>query len=243
MRANGLIKRNFLEQIRDPLTLLLGIVFPSILLLIFIGIGKSAPDVNQMFAPENIAPGVLVLGFSLNMMFSAMQINGDKTSSLFSRLQTLPLKSSDFVLAYAIPFIPITLIQTAILYIIAFCFGMPFTGGAFLSILCVLPISLVFIEIGLLMGVTCNQGMISGIGTLLVNLCTFMSGAWFSLKMVGGAFETIGYIFPFAHAVDAAREVISGTGFDAIHLIPLLLYPAVFGVISVIIFTKKQKIN
>ena len=29
----------------------------------------------------------------------------------------------------------------------------------------------------------------------------FLSGMWFSLSLVGGAFELIGYMLPFAHAV------------------------------------------
>lgn len=60
--------------------------------------------------------------------------------------------------------------------------------------------------------------------------------------MVGGAFKTIGYVLPFAHAVDAARFALSGEYADLV--VPLLWvvgYTVIIFVIAVLGFKKKMK--
>ena len=47
-------------------------------------------------------------------------------------------------------------------------------------------------------------------GALLTNLSAWLSGTWFDLKLVGGAFETIANLLPFAHAVNAGRYALTG---------------------------------
>lgn len=99
------------------------------------------------------------------------------------------------------------------------------------------------IGIGLLGGTVLNDKQVSGIcGTLLTNLSAWLSGAWFDLELVGGAFKTIAYLLPFAHAVDAGKAALTG---DYASILPRLLwvitYALVILVIAVAVFREKMK--
>lgn len=241
MRFWGLAKRNFIEIILDPLSSLLGVLFPSLMLILFVAINKSSNLPIDMFRVENIVPGIVVLGFAMLMMFSAMLIAKDRQTSLLARLQTLPLKPIDFILGYILPFLPVALLQMVFLFAIGFVFGLQFSWGILLSFLILLVIAFIMISIGVILGITCSESQISGIGTILINAFTLFSGAWFDLNLMGGFVKTFGYSMPFAHSVDAVREILTNSAFDYTHLIFILGYAVLIGAVSIFVFYKKIK--
>ena len=101
--------RNRKEIFRDPLSILLGIALPIIFLLVFTTIEKNAP--LDIFKVNNFAPGIIVFGFAFLTMFSALLIAKDKQTALLTRLLASPLKVFDYVLGYAIPMIPLAVLQ------------------------------------------------------------------------------------------------------------------------------------
>lgn len=241
MRVNGLIKRNFLEIIRDPLTITLGIGFPSIMLILFSIINISTNLPFELFNINFLVSGIAVFGFSFLMMFCAMMIAKDRQTSLFARFQTLPLRPFDFVLAYSIPFIPPAILQIVITYGIGLIFGLQLSWGLLLTIFILLPVAITFIGIGIIMGSALTENQISGIGTILINICTLLSGAWFDINAMGGFLKTLAYCFPFARAVDASRSLINSTPFNYTHLIVIIAYMIVICAIAILLFSRKIK--
>ena len=52
---------------------------------------------------------------------------------------------------------------------------------------------------------------------MVVLLLTIFGGAWMDLKEIGGVFQSVGDVFPFAHAIYAVRDVmIDGAGFSEV---------------------------
>lgn len=64
---------------------------------------------------------------------------------------------------------------------------------------------------GLLFGSILKDQQVGPIVSILVQVVAFLSGMWFSLDLIGGAFKVIGYILPFAHAVDLIKYVLAGS--------------------------------
>ena len=62
MRMLSFAKRNTKELLRDPLTLLFGLGFPLVLLLLLSAIQARIPV--SLFAPEHLTPGITVFGLS-----------------------------------------------------------------------------------------------------------------------------------------------------------------------------------
>lgn len=233
--------RNFKEIIRDPLTVLFGIGFPIVLLLLLSAIQKNIP-VN-LFEISNLTPGITIFGLSFISLFTAIIISKDRCSSFLQRLYTTPLTALDYLAGYMLPVIPLAVLQAFVCYLVAFFLGLTPSVNILYAILFIVPISLFYISIGVLCGSILNDKQVGGIcGALLTNLSAWLSGVWFDLTLVGGAFEKIAHMLPFYHAVKIEQIIVAGT-FDNIfiHMMWVLGYTVVIFLLAVFSFIRQMK--
>ena len=217
MRTAAFASRNTKEILRDPLTLIFGLGFPLVLLVLLSAINAGIPKEanNTMFTIQNLAPGISVFGLSFLALFSSMLISKDRTTSFVLRLFTSPIKPADFILGYTLPMLPMALVQSAICYAAALFYGLPLSADLLLATVVNLPIAVVFIALGLLFGSLLNEKAVGGVcGALLTNLSAWFSNIWFDTSMVGGWFKAVADALPFSHAVNAARAAAAGNYAD-----------------------------
>jgi ABC-2 type transport system permease protein len=241
MKMLTFAKRNAREILRDPLNLCFGIGFPLVLLLLLSAIQANVPV--PLFEIEHLTPGITVFGLSFMSLFSAMLIAKDRGSSLLQRLYTTPLTAVDFILGYTLPIIPFAVAQSIVCYIVAIVLGLDITVNILYALLMIIPVSVLFIALGLLFGSILSDKQVGGIcGALLTNLTAWLSGTWFDLELVGGTFKKIAYLFPFVHAVELERAMLSGN-FDRIfpHLWWVLGYAVVTFAVAVLLFLRQKR--
>ena len=241
MRMLTFAGRNTKEILRDPLNLAFGLGFPLALILLLSAIQASIPV--PMFELRHLTPGITVFGLSFITLFSATVIAKDRDSSLLQRLYTTPLTPMDFIFGYTLPMIPISVVQSLICYIAAIALGLEVSVNILYAVVFIIPVSILYIALGLLCGSVLNDKQVGGIcGALLTNLSAWLSGIWFDLDLVGGVFKKIAYALPFVHAVDMQRAVIAG---DLAGVFPhvwwVLGYAAVLFAVAVLLFLRQMK--
>ena len=241
MRMLTFAGRNTKEILRDPLNLSFGLGFPLVLLLLLSAIQANIPV--QLFEIQHLTPGITVFGLSFMTLFSATVIAKDRHSSLLQRLYTTPLTPMDFILGYALPMIPISVAQCAICYLAAMILGLEITIGIFYAIVLIIPVSLLYIALGLLCGSVFNDKQVGGIcGGLLTNLTAWLAGIWFDLDLVGGGFRKIAYALPFVHAVELERAVLAENNAAIFpHLWWVLGYACGLLVLAILLFLRQMK--
>lgn len=243
MRMMAFAGRNGKEVARDPLSVVFGIGFPVVLILL-INLMKSsfssAPA--ELFPIVSFAPGMAVFGLSFLTLFVGLLLAGDRESSFLLRIFASPLQSRDYILGYSLPMIPVALVQSLACFVTAFFFGLRFDGGTLLAVVVLLPVGLLFVGLGLLLGSVLSYRQVGGISSIVVNLAAWLSGTWFDLELMGGAFRTVCYLLPFAHAVDAVKAALSGNYAQILpHLGWVLGYTVVVYAAAVAVFRKKMK--
>ena len=190
MRMFTFAKRCAKEILRDPLNLMFGLGFPVVLLLLLSAIQANIPV--PLFEIGRLTPGITVFGLAFMSLFSSTLIARDRESALLQRLYTTPLKSSDFILGYMLPLLPIAMAQCAVCYLVAIAMGLPVTVNILYAIFMLLPVAVFYIALGLLCGSVFNVKQVGGIcGALLTNLSAWLSGIWFDLELVGGVFKKV----------------------------------------------------
>lgn len=241
MRTMALASRNAKEILRDPLNLGFGLGFPLVVLFLLTAIQANIPI--DIFNINRLTPGIAVFGLSFISLFSGMLLAKDRSSSFLMRLFASPLKPSSFIVAYALPLIPMALAQIVICFIAAAFLGLNINVNLILVLLVLTPTALLFIGIGLLCGTIFTDKQVGGIcGAILTNLSAWLSGTWFDLNLVGGTFKAIANILPFVHAVEAARAAASGLYSDILpHLVWVIGYAVIIFTAAIIVFTKKMK--
>ena len=233
--------RNTREILRDPISLGFGLRFPLVLILLLTAIQSSIPV--PLFALSHLTPGITVFGLSFLTLFSASIIAKDRSSAFLQRLYTTPLRPTDFILGYTLPLIPMAIAQCVICYLAAIALGMPITINMVYAAMSMVPVSVLYIALGLLCGSVLSDKQVGGIcGALLTNLAAWLSGIWFDLDLVGGLFKKAAYALPFVHAVEMQRAIIAGN-FSAIfpHLWWVLGYAAALLATAVFLFLRQMK--
>ncbi len=241
MRMLTFASRNTKEILRDPLNLAFGLGFPLVLIVLLSAIQANVPV--KLFEIQHLTPGITVFGLSFMTLFSATIISKDRGSSLLQRLYTTPLTPVDFILGYTLPIIPIAVAQCVICYIVAIVLGLEVTVNILYAVIFIIPVSILFIALGLLFGSILNDKQVGGIcGALLTNLSAWLSGTWFDLELVGGAFQKIAYALPFVHAVEMERAILAGR-FDGIfpHIWWVLGYAIITLAAAVLLFLRQMK--
>ena len=196
-----------------------------------------------MFELNLLTPGITVFGLSFMTLFSATLISKDRESALLQRLYTTPLTASDFIFGYTLPILPITVVQAIICYIAAALLGLELKITVLYAILLLIPVALFYIALGLICGSVFTSKQVGGIcGALLTNLSAWLSGIWFDVDLVGGAFKKIANVLPFIHAVELERAAFNA---DYTNILPhfwwVLGYMAVAIVGAVFLFLRQMK--
>lgn len=235
--------RNFKEITRDPMSIVMGIGFPVLLIVALSLMKQSIGGMADIFEVQNFAPSMTIFGLAFLGMFVGTLMSTDRNSSFLSRLFATPLKSIDYILGYSIPVIPLAILQAVCCFAVAMIFGLELNVEVFVAIITLLPVAILFISFGLFMGsVFTTNNSVNGFGTILVNSAVFLSGAVLPLESIGGTFEKVCNLLPFSHAVNAVRCAISGNYSDILpHLAWVLVYALILIIPSVIIFKKRMK--
>jgi len=241
MKMLSFAGRNVKEMLRDPLTVIFSLGFPLVLLFLLSAIQANIPV--ELFEIGRLTPGITVFGLAFMSLFSATLISRDRESAFLVRLYTTPLSAVDFILGYALPMVPLAMGQCGVCYIAALILGLSPTVSILYAILFIIPVSLLFIALGLLFGSVLNVKQTGGVcGALLTNLTAWLSGVWFDLSLVGGAFKKVANALPFVHAVELERTVLSGS-FEGIlpHLLWVMGYAAAAMTAAVVLFVRQMK--
>ena len=241
MRMLTFAGRNTKEIVRDPLNLFFGLGFPLVLILLLSAIQANIPV--PLFEIERLAPGITVFGLAFITLFSATIIAKDRGSSLLQRLYTTPMTPLDFILGYTLPMIPVSVAQCLICYIAATVLGLEITMHILYAVLGIIPVSVLYIALGLLCGSVFTDKQVGGIcGALLTNLSAWLSGIWFDLELVGGVFRKIAYALPFVHAVEMEKAILAGNfGGVLPHLWWVLGYAVTLVILAVLLFLRQMK--
>jgi ABC-2 type transport system permease protein len=209
MRAFALARRNLLDVWRDPLSVGLTVGLPVFLLVVL----QLLSGLDDYFSATSLAAGIVLFGFVMLMFSAAMSLSRDRESALFSRFLTAPLHPNEFVLAYSVPYVPVAVLQAVTLFVVGLFLGLEIAGSVLLVVLVLLTIAVLYIGLGMITGALFSYKVVPFAYSAIL-LLTIFGGAWMDLEAIGGPIESFANFLPFAHAIDATRDVmVRGAGF------------------------------
>jgi len=247
MRWWAFTKRNFLETIRDPLSLLFCFLFPMMIYLIFqivsVSVAGSAQYVPQ-FQTEALFVTVPQFAFTFLMLFVALLVAKDRSTAFLTRLRTSPMRSKDFIVGYTLSMIPIGLGQILIIAILAICFGLKFTGWSLLAMVMEIPSMLMFIGLGLLLGSSLNDKAVGGVSSGLITISTFLSGMFMQPEAMNEGFQIVIKVLPFYNSNIMTSHADYGITNGSWVWEPIAIvfaYLVIFYVLAILVFSHKMK--
>ena len=217
------------------------IIFAIILPLFLLYIFEQFKIPNEVYNIENFTPGIIIFSLSFITMFTSSLVAKDRSTSLTTRLEVSPMKSIDYILGYSISVLPIVLIQNILFFMTAMLLGLNFSINIIYTILVSIPISLLFISLGILIGTITNEKSSSGVSSIVVQLVAFTSGMYFSIDMVGNTFSTICKILPFQSTLNITKSVLNNSYNNILtSILVVVIYTVITIVLEIFLFKKKM---
>lgn len=239
MRIINFAKRNFKEIIRDPLSVIFSIILPLFLLYIF----QQFKIPNVVYKIENFTPGIVVFSLAFITLFTATLVAKDRHTSLITRLSVSPMKPIEYILGYMFALIPFVIIQSIVFFTAAIFLSLKININILYTILLTIPISILFIGLGILIGSVTNEKSASGVSSIVVQLVAFTSGMYFEKSMIGNTFEKICEFLPFESTLNIIKSILNNAQYDILRSIILVFIYTVITIIITIIIFKRNMIS
>lgn len=165
-------------------------------------------------------PGMTVFGLMMLVPTMVAVMGRDKEKGFLSRLFTFPFRPLDFILGYSLPFVPIIAVQVIVYLGVGMLMGLKIIGNFGLAFLLFFLIGLCCVGIAMIVGSQVkSQQQGEPVSWIFLLPLAMLSGVWFSVDTLPSVLVNIINVFPFVHAVDASRQVITtGVGFSGILL-------------------------
>ncbi len=224
------IKRQYRNKAR-----IFGSLGQPILLLVALGFGLGAifSKAGEGNYIEFLTPGVVAMSIMFTAMFSGIELIFDRQFGFLKETMVAPVARTYIIMGRILGGATIAAVQGVIVVLIALCIGYRFSsvGGAFLSLVFMLLIAVLFTALGNAVGsVLDDMQSFQLIVNFLIQPMFFLSGALFPLTTVPGAIKVVSAIDPLSYGVDGVRGALSG-----VHYYGYGLDFAVLIVISVIL--------
>ena len=199
-------------------------------------------DITQI---DFIASGIIIFGLLIMIPTSGRIMLRDKESRFLYRMLTMPAKPWEFIASYSLSMLVLATIQIFFFILMGWLFGMDIIGSLWLAFAVFLLTAICSIGIGMVVASLSkseNQG--ESLSWLFSMPLAILSGVWFSSEFMPSYMRTFADIFPFSHAVEASRAVITrGVGMEAISGDFLFLVGWAVGifVIGTILFSRTMR--
>ena len=245
-RTRIFARRCLKETLRDPLSYVFCVGFPVVMLIIFRLLAHYTNGQASWFELPYLTPGIIVFSYTFVMLYTAILVAKDKSSSFLVRLFASPMKPGEFLLGYALPSVAIGLLQNTACFITATILGI--LDGSLISLaemiqvsIALLPMLCFFISLGILFGTCFSEKAAPGVASVIISVAGFLSGAWMPLEDMGGL-STFASCLPFYPAVRIGRAFTAAPSPTFARDMGIVCaYAVAFAVLSIIFFRHMMK--
>jgi ABC-2 type transport system permease protein len=203
--ADPMLPQRLIPVIREVSLRFLNITIPVNIELVQQESHIANPYINWLI------PGVAVYGLMILIPTVGGIMVRDRLRGFLPRLMTTPARPSDFIFGYTMPFMPVIIISAAIYLGVGFLMGLTIIGSFGLAYLILFITGICCLGIGMIVGTMArSEDQASGVPWIFIVPLAMISGAWFGTELMPVALIKVAGFFPFFHAINACRDVISG---------------------------------
>lgn len=213
-----MLKRNLLHTVRYPVTLIVSLGVPAMLLLLFVGVfggalGAGAVPAGAKYI-DYVLPGILLMSVGYGASSTSQAVNRDMTEGIIDRFRTMAIVRSSVLTGHVVGALIRTLVSAVLLVGVALLMGYRSHAGvtawlaaAGLVALLTIALSWLAVAVGLAAG---NVEGTSGFA-LLVQLLPFVSSAFVPTGTMSTGVRWFAHNQPFTPVIDSLRGLLTGT--------------------------------
>lgn len=229
-----MLRRNFKHTARNPVTVFNAVLFPIVMMLMFVFVFGGGFKVPGRYV-DYAVPGLLVMAVTYGLGPTATEVNGDLTKGVINRFKAMDVSRGAVLTGHVVATTLRALIAVAAIVAVGFAIGFRPHADlaqwlAVLGITLLLAFATSWLTVAL--GLAAKTPESAGMGTVPLIMLPFLSSAFVPAStMKPGVRQFVEYQ-PFTPIIETLRDLLSGHGPSAGHVIAALAWCAGFAVLG-----------
>ena len=210
-------RRSLRHVLRYPVTLVVAVAVPVLVLLLFIGVFgalKAGLGVGAHTSYINfVMPGILAMTAGYGSSVTAQSVNRDSTEGIIGRFRTMAISPTSMLNGYVLSALVRTLVSAALVIAVAIGLGFRPTASpvqwlAAAGVIVMLVLALTWLAVPFGMASKTAEGLTGFI--LIVQLLPFLSSAFVPPGQMSAGARWFAAHEPFTPVIDTLRGLLTG---------------------------------
>ncbi|MGW7253521.1 ABC transporter permease [Streptomyces sp. NPDC054834] len=207
-----MLRRNFKHSVRNPVTLFNSVLFPVVMMLMFVYVLGGAFKVQGKYV-DYALPGLLVMTISYGLGATATAVNDDMTKGIINRFKTMDVSHGAVLTGHVVSTTVRCLVGDAVIVGVGFAMGFrshaSFLGwlGA-VGIMLLLSFGASWLTVAL--GLAAKTVESAAFATIPLIMLPFLSSAFVPADTMGTGVRQFAEYQPFTPIVETLRGLLSG---------------------------------
>jgi ABC-2 type transport system permease protein len=212
-----MLRRNFTHTLRNPLAVFNAVLFPIVLMLMFVYVLGGAFDVGAGAGVDYIGyvtPGMVVLALCYGLGPTALAVNSDMTKGIINRFKVMDISRGAVLTGHVVASVLRSLIAIAAIVGVAFLIGFR-PAANFLDWLGAIGLILLLCSattwLTVALGLYAKTAESSGLATVPLVMLPFLSSAIVPADTMGPGVRQFAEYQPFTPIIETLRGLLNGT--------------------------------
>jgi ABC-2 type transport system permease protein len=210
--ATTMLGRNFKHTLRNPVAVFNGVLFPIVLMLMFVYVLGGAFDIQGNYV-DYITPGMIILTICYGLSGTALAVNSDMTKGIINRFKVMDISRSAVLSAHVAASMLRSLIAIAVLIGVALIMGFrpaatfpDWLGVIGILVLVTFATSWITVALGLAAKTPESAGLIS----VPLVMLPFLSSAIVPADTMAAGVKQFADYQPFTPIIESIRGLLEG---------------------------------
>jgi ABC-2 type transport system permease protein len=207
-----MLRRNCKHTVRNPVTVFNAVLFPIVLMLMFVYVIGGAFDVGVKYV-DYATPGMIVLTICYGLSATATAVNSDMTKGIINRFKVMDISRGAVLSAHAVATMLRSLVAIATIIGVAFAMGfrphasfLEWLGAIGLVVLVSFAASWITVALGL----AAKTAESAGLATVPLIMLPFLSSAIVPAKTMAAGVRQFAEYQPFTPIIETLRGLLTG---------------------------------
>ncbi|SEF52844.1 ABC-2 type transport system permease protein [Actinacidiphila yanglinensis] len=207
-----MLRRNLKHTLRNPLVLFNAVLFPIVLMLMFVKVLGGGFNVGESYI-DYATPGLLVMAVSYGLGSTATAVNDDMTKGIINRFKAMDVSRGAVLTGQVVVTTVRCLVADAAIIGVAFAMG--FDPGAsalqWLGVVgLVLLLTIATSWLAVAMGLAAKTAESAGLATVPLIMLPFLSSAFVPADTMGAGVRQFAQYQPFTPIIETLRGLLAG---------------------------------
>ncbi|WP_018685214.1 ABC transporter permease [Actinokineospora enzanensis] len=209
-----MLRRNVKHTMRDPVVLFNAILFPIVMMFMFVYVLGDGFDVGGGDYIDYAAPGMIMLALCYGMGATATAVNSDMTKGIINRFRVMNISRGAVLTGHVVSTVVRTLIGMAVIVGVAFAMG--FSPAAsfpqWLAVTGILALTVVAVTwLTIAFGLAAKSPESAGFFAVPLIMLPFFSSAIIPAEKMGPGIRQFAEYQPFTPIIETVRGLFAGT--------------------------------